>query len=106
MKTIYKYPFKIDDHVVVKMPKGASILLTGIQKIENPCFWAIVDSEAEQEDRHFRIFGTGHPFDLEKVIPYENVVYQYLGSLLMYNDSLVFHVFEVAIHDCPKCKKS
>lgn len=79
MKTIHKYtltPF-------ILMPKGAEILHIAHQE-GLLTIWALVNPEKEEEERKFRIAGTGwNIFDNEK-------------HLSTYQDGeLVWHVFEV-----------
>lgn len=58
--TIYKYPLRVDDVVVVTMRKGAQLL--SIQEQEDGLYiWALVDPQADERDFVFRIFGTGQP---------------------------------------------
>ncbi len=82
-KVIYKYEIS-PLHSVIEMPVGAEILTVKTQN-GNPFLWALVDPDNPPEDRYLVIFGTGH-----------EVVTQgkYLGTFLIQNDSLVFHVFE------------
>jgi hypothetical protein len=84
--TIYKYPLKTTDEQVIQMPFGATILSAQCQ-MKSICVWAIVNTTAPLENRKFRIFGTGHPFDLT---PNE---FKFIDTVQM--DMLVFHVFEV-----------
>ena len=83
MKTIWKYPLTVTDYQSVRMPKGAEILSVADQQGEL-CVWALVDSDAELEDRMFYIFGTGNSFN--EVIPMN-----FLGSVQQ--NVFVWHVF-------------
>lgn len=86
MKTIYKYPLEITDYQDVTMPEGAQILCVKLQK-GTLCLWALVDPTEKLILRKIRIAGTGHPIQGNNIV--------YIGTFLMNNDSLVFHVFEI-----------
>lgn len=93
---IFKYEVKIADQFEIKMPKGADILNVQMQK-EVPCIWAMVDTEAEEETRCFRVIGTGNPipeFDESSKMRYKRG-YKYIGTFLQYNGALVWHLLEV-----------
>jgi len=83
MKTIYKYELN-PLHTVLDMPKGAELLCIKVQR-GTPCLWALVDPDADMEHRPLVVFGTGH-----EVVN----AGKYIGTFLIENDSLVFHVFE------------
>jgi len=59
-RTIWKYPIRIDDEVVISMPSGAAILTVQVQNDE-VCLWASVDPSARLERRRIAIYGTGNP---------------------------------------------
>ena len=61
MKSIWKFPVEVTDEQSVKMPVGAQALSVQVQGGQ-VCLWALVDTEAETEERLVQIFGTGHPF--------------------------------------------
>ncbi len=89
MKTIYKYSLPINGVQTILMPKGADILHVDHQDIDssaNACIWALVDTDATPVPRHFKVFGTGHEFDLDTDWQYLNT-YQIGG--------FVWHVFEI-----------
>lgn len=83
MKTIFKYQLSITDTQIIKMPKGADPFTAQFQG-DDLCVWAAVESDAELEDREFRIFGTGAPLDLSGVFRFLNTVQQ---------GPLVWHIF-------------
>lgn len=89
MKTIWKYELR-PDGATVGVPEGAKILTVQAQK-ELPCIWCLVDTDARQENRTFRVYGTGHPMP---VCPGD-----YCGTFQLMGGSLVFHVFEVRDDD-------
>ena len=74
----------------IKLPKGAEILSVQTdQKDNRPCIWALVDPEAESEDRHFELFGTGH--DIYCDIGIER---KYIGTYQYQGGAFVGHIFE------------
>lgn len=86
-KTIYKYslfPISLDT-TVIDMPAGAELLHVDGQN-EYICIWALVDPQADPTARKFRVFGTGHPIESSNL--------QHVGSALMFDGTLVSHVFE------------
>jgi hypothetical protein len=86
-RTIWKFPLKIDDRQIIKMPIYAEILT--VQKVQNgtPCIWVLVDPEGETEERNFEIFGTGNPIYVDM-----GVDRKYIGT---FQDSIfVWHLFE------------
>ncbi len=91
MKVIYKYPLEIRDNQTIAMPGGAQILSIQVQDIKDIYIWALVDDEAREEDRHFRIFGTGVELDLE------DVASRHVGTVQTHSGGFVWHVFELII---------
>lgn len=84
--SIWKFPIRIDDELVIAMPRGARILHVGMQN-GDPQLWAMVDTEALKVDRNFAIRGTGHPADgLKEVL--------FVGTFMMAGGGLVFHLFD------------
>lgn len=86
MKRIFKYKLQTIDFQRVEMPKGAEIISIQTQ-FDDPCVWAIVESDNPAELRTFEIFGTGFSFD-------DEVKRQYIGTYQLQNGFLVFHCFE------------
>lgn len=84
-KTIYKYPFRVDDTFRLALPAGAQVLTVQTQYNE-PCLWAEVDLEKPIETRTFEVRGTGHPMD--------GTEGRYINTFQLHNGALVFHVFE------------
>lgn len=82
MKTIWKFDIPIQDDFSLLIPKGAEILNVDLQNGE-PKLWALVDSEAPQEEHHF--VGKGE----------NNVNLRYIGTVVMLEGKFVYHVFEV-----------
>lgn len=83
--TIWKFNLEITDKQTIHMPNGAHILSVQEQSGEL-CMWAMVDPEEEYMPRKFRIFGTGHPIDLDG----DNS--GFVGTVQCKN-GLVWHVF-------------
>lgn len=84
MREIWK--FELDSHYnTVEMPIGAEILSVHSQR-DSVCIWALVNPNMEKETRYFDVFGTGHPIDVNSKI--------FIGTCLVNNESLVWHVFE------------
>jgi len=102
MRTIWKFPFEVDDNIEIEMPAKAKILHVDVQvsinhnqhligqpkTFETPCMWAMVVPDNPTEIRKFRLVGTGHPIT-------ETVGMRHIGTFKMAQDRLVFHVFEV-----------
>ena len=87
MRTIWKYQLEIEGRAVVKMPKDAEILSVQLQH-HKPTLWAIVDPDAEKEERTIVIFGTGHP------MPDSMAGLHFLGTVQTRGGGLVWHIFE------------
>ncbi len=87
-RVIYKYPIEQLPEVVVRIPKGASILTVQAQ-FEQPCVWALVDpEEIETENFLFRTYGTGNKFEL-------TANHTYIGTYQLRDGELIYHVFLV-----------
>ena len=84
-QTIFKYPLIVDGNQKVLMPKGAKIISLQTQN-DVPCIWAIVDTDSEIEERHFKTVATGGNI--------RNNFAQYIGTYLLNNGNFVGHVFE------------
>ncbi len=68
------------------LPKGAKPISVHMQD-GTPMMWSVVDPQAEIETRQFHIAGTGQELP-------ENVG-EFIGTFLVQNDCLVFHVFSL-----------
>lgn len=90
METIWKYKLKVTDEQIIKMPLLAEILTVQGQG-DDICLWALVNPEAEKEDRTILVFGTGNP--IPKTFEYHINAF-YIGTAQMYNGALVWHIFE------------
>lgn len=96
MRTVWKFELPLQDAIIeVEMPKGAQILHVGKQGAERIVYlWALVESDADKETRRFRIHGTGHPLANNAGTGY-NTYDTYVGTAIMLDGMLVWHVFEV-----------
>lgn len=90
MKTIWKYPLEVVDLQTVKMPAGAQILTAQMQGSASTgvtlCLWALVQPDAPLTGCVIEILGTGHPAP--------DVPRRHIGTVLMMQGALVWHVFE------------
>jgi len=87
MKKIFKYPIAKVDRQELVLPKGARIL-SAINQSEEIMLYALVDPEADHEERSIYIQGTGWEAAddiLEKL--------QFVGTVELQSGALVFHVF-------------
>ena len=85
MRTIHKHEIR-HTHTTVTMPTGARIVHVANQR-ETACIWFDCDDSNELIRRDFRVFGTGHE------VP-EGL--SYVGSVLVAEGTVVWHVFEDA----------
>lgn len=97
-KTIWKFELETKDNQIVKMPINAKILTIQTQ-FDKPCLWALVDPNADKEDRFIKTFGTGHSVKYNKCSPMLGAeeldeFIKYIGTYQLHNGSLVFHAFE------------
>ena len=90
MKTILKYMLSVDKCQSQTLPYNAKIIHVDSQG-DNMYIWAEVDTqEPMSETRMFSVFGTGH--EIPKLT---NAEYKHLGTVEMYDGSLIWHVYEV-----------
>jgi hypothetical protein len=94
MRTIWKFSTLPGGTFLGKfsilMPQRAEILSLQVdQKNNHPTIWALVDSEAETEERFFELFGTGHEI-------YEDmgIERKYIGTYQYQRGEFVGHLFE------------
>lgn len=86
MRVVWKFTLEDFDNASISMPRGAQILKVDVQ-YGSVRLWALCDPNAEEESRHFCVFGTGHTIhDADNL--------QYLGTFFSETKALVFHVFE------------
>jgi hypothetical protein len=89
MRAVWKYPLKIEDRTEVALPRGARVLT--VQVVRNEVvLYAVVDPEPIRvlDRRVFLVVGTGHLHEewLDQLA--------YVGTFLLHDGALVFHVFE------------
>jgi hypothetical protein len=93
-KIIWKYSTLLDntfkESFSLYMPKGAEILTVQIdQKNKHPTIWAMVNPEAEPEERWFELFGTGHTIHEDM-----GIERKYIGTYQYQRGEFVGHLFE------------
>lgn len=86
MKTVYKYSIPLQDGFEYTWPEDAEVIHVGIQN-DYPYMWVLLTPDSEETmKRTFIVKGTGFP------IPDDS---WHVGSFLMSQANLVFHVFEL-----------
>ena len=92
MRRIYKYALETSDTQKIRIPKlveGESfkkqVLKIDTQN-DTPCIWCLVDVGEEEQEISIRIVGTGNPMP---TLSQDD----YLGSYMLFDGGLVFHVF-------------
>lgn len=84
---IWKWPLILTDYQSVDVPEGSEILTVQVQH-GNPQLWALCDEEeTTMETLHIGMFGTGNP------VP--NNTGEYISTIQLFEDQLVFHVFNL-----------
>ena len=91
MKTIFKYELHPSDGgagvYTVIMPHDAKYLHVGAQGSQM-FIWAEVDTKSSTLEHAFEVFGTGYRMHEDM-----GVERNYIGSLMMHDGALVFHVY-------------
>lgn len=87
MRTIHK--FILQEETTLHLPEEAPICAVMVQH-GKVCLWTEIVVGAPTIERHFQIFPTGGciPFDTPEA------TYLYLGTVLMENGFLVWHIYE------------
>ena len=87
MKSIWKYPLKIEDYQEVRMPMGAKALTIQVQG-GAPCLWAMLETE-EKTTALYPVWmhGTGHPADEAAQLG------RYVSTIQAQGGALIFHFF-------------
>jgi hypothetical protein len=88
-KQIFKYEVSRVGSNLLRLPKGAKILRFGSQ-FEGLFFWALVDPEAQPEDRAFFIYPTGEEMKCKEHEEGQG----YLGTVVE-KEGYVWHAFEL-----------
>jgi len=86
---VWKYNIPIKDHFSLLLPENAEILSFGVQN-EQPNIWVLVRNVKPLIERKFRFCGTGH-----EISEYHKEKLKFIGTVMMMNDSLVWHLFEI-----------
>lgn len=60
MKTVWKFPIRIEDAQAILLPPYAEILHVGLDTVGEPCIWAKVERTDVRVHRTLYIVGTGH----------------------------------------------
>jgi hypothetical protein len=89
VRAVWKYVLRPEHRQTVSMPVGAQILHVDEQRSDGfLCLWALVSAApTRHEPREILVVGTGHEEVPDDVL--------YIGTVLMENRLLVWHVFEV-----------
>ena len=87
MKKIWKYIIKHDD-TFVNMPRGSKILSVGVQE-GHIVMYALVNPDPNEikVDRYIMVVTTDEGPDMEEFRS------EFIGTVFLYNSTLVFHVF-------------
>lgn len=86
MRAVWKFDLPMIDNPTIRMPAGAEILHIA-EQAGRVRLWALVDPDRFDESRSFRVAGTGHEID--------DTHLSHVGTFLMHDSILVFHVFEI-----------
>lgn len=87
-KQIWKFQLSPSIKQTIEMPIGAEILSVQGQA-DQGCIWALVDPDAEKEERIFEVYGTGHDINYDM-----GVDRKHIGTFQVMGGTLIFHVFE------------
>lgn len=85
MRTIWKYT--LASHCSLSIPAGAQLLSVKTQGCDICAWFLLDDAKSERQERHFRIYGTGHKVSDETL--------RFIDTVMLDEGSLVLHVFEV-----------
>ena len=90
-KIVLRYPLLVDRATYVKVPADSQVLSVGAvvhNGVEIPSLWVLFDAGKPLVARKFRVFVTGEWF-IDDPRPLK-----FVGTFIMHNNTLVFHVFE------------
>lgn len=87
MTTIHKFEVSPLGNFVCCLPQGAKFCHVAEQRKEEINMWFEVDTDNPRVERHFAVYGTGQPIHESNV--------KYLGSFILMNGELVFHLHEL-----------
>lgn len=82
---IWKY--EVTPNMMLNLPYDAQVLSVQVQ-YGKPQMWILLDPDTSKVARRFMSVPTGLEFEV-------NTNFKYIGTFLINNDSLVFHLFEV-----------
>lgn len=90
MRTIHKYIIRPNSNSI-SLPENAEVLCIKLQN-NQPFIWVLLNDSEPVIERFFGLFVTG-----------ENIrgnfkIKDYIGTVLMQQDSFVFHLFELYEH--------
>jgi hypothetical protein len=88
MKTIWKFELTPNRMQSIPLPLGAQILNVQTKGNDAPLMWVLVDPDMPSRERHLGIYTTN------TAVPDEPG--RYIGTFLIYEGSLEFHLFEMA----------
>ncbi len=86
MKTIRRYHLQPTKIQAIKLPVASEILSVQLKGDDSPVLWAMVDPEAQEEERTISLYTTGAE------LPDDPGTYR--GTFQLYDGSLEFHAFE------------
>jgi len=87
MQVVFKYPIEITDTFSLMLPKNAQLLSVQFQH-DTLCLWVLVNRSQPEEERRFRLAGTGHP-----ILQSEEQL-KFIGTCQL-SASFVVHLFEI-----------
>lgn len=82
---ILKYTLTTKPEQTLRMPEGATILHTAVQR-GAPCIWARAQTGAQLKPRRFALTVTGKDYDQGG---------RYVGTFLLHEGDFVAHLFEL-----------
>jgi len=88
MKTIWKFELTPNRIQSIPLPFGAQILTVQTKGNDAPLLWVLVDPDLPPQERHLGIYTTN------TAVPDDPG--RYVGTFLIYEGSLEFHLFEMA----------
>lgn len=85
-KTVWKFavPITGSGRYIRELPRGAQPLYVGVQN-GAPWLWVLLDPGEPPETHTFVLYGTGHMILNAGA---------YIGSFMLLDDTLVYHLFE------------
>ena len=86
MYSIWKYHIPMEDRFTMELPKDSMILDIQVQ-FDKPTMWVLVDTDADLEERYFKVLGTGFEFETVEELTH-------IGTIQMSAGVLVWHIFE------------